>query len=161
MVPLVAFGNNDLGGEFSQSDSLLTHVLGGIIVAEPCICWESVCDVWTLVSATHSFSHAKILTVLVMLHVALCCIRPVELHLLHYDAIGRYRLCRACYIINMLFFTISNVNIANNFGACNSDDGFREQRPRWGILPIRQFALACPCWYYWHYWNTLDNKDVE
>ena len=38
MVPLVAFGSNDLGGEFSQSDSLLTHVLGGIIVAEPCIC---------------------------------------------------------------------------------------------------------------------------
>ena len=104
MVPLVAFGSNDLGGEFSQSDSLLTHVLCGIIVAEPCICWESGCDVWTLVSATHSFSHAKILTVLVMLHVALCCIRPVELHLLHYDAIGRYRLCRACYIINMLFY---------------------------------------------------------
>ena len=101
------FGSNDLGGEFSQSDSLLTHVLGGIIVAEPCICWESGCDVWTLVSATHSFSHAKILTVLVMLHVALCCIRPVELHLLHllhYDAIGRYRLCRSCYIINMLFY---------------------------------------------------------
>ena len=73
MVPLVAFGSNDLGGEFSQSDSLLTHVLGGIIVAEPCICWESGCDVWTLVSVTHSFSHAKILTVLVMLHVALCC----------------------------------------------------------------------------------------
>ena len=92
MVPLVAFGSNDLGGEFSQSDSLLTHVLGGIIVTEPCICWESGCDVWILVSATHSFSHAKILTVLIILHVALCCIRPVELHLLHYDAIGRYRL---------------------------------------------------------------------
>ena len=61
MVPLVAFGSNDLGGEFSQSDSLLTHVPCGIIVAEPCICWESGCDVWTLVSATHSFSHAKIL----------------------------------------------------------------------------------------------------
>ena len=107
MVPLVAFGSKDLGGEFSQSDSLLTHVLGGIIVAEPCICWESGCDVWTLVSATHSFSHAKILTVLVMLHVALCCIRPVELHLLHllhYDAIGRYRLCRSCYIVNMLIY---------------------------------------------------------
>ena len=104
MVPLVAFCNNDLGGEFSQSDSLLTHVLGVIIVAEPCICWESGCDVWTLVSATHLFSHAKILTVLVMLHFALCCIRPVELHLLHYNAIGRYRLCRACYIINMLFY---------------------------------------------------------
>ena len=89
VVPLVAFGSNDLGGEFSQSDSLLTHVLGGIIVANPCICWESGCDVWTLVPATHSFSHAKILTVLVMLHVALCCIRPFELHLLHYDAIGR------------------------------------------------------------------------
>ena len=44
MVLLVAFGSNDLGGEFSQSDSLLTHVLGGIIVAEPCICWESGCD---------------------------------------------------------------------------------------------------------------------
>ena len=41
MVPLVAFGSNDLGGEFSQSDSLLTIVLGGIIVAEPCICSES------------------------------------------------------------------------------------------------------------------------
>ena len=104
MVPLVASGSNDLGGEFSQTDSLLTHVLDGIIVAEPCICWESGCDVWTLVSATHSFSHAKILTVLVMLHVALCCIRPVELHLLHYDAIGRNRLCRACYIINMFFY---------------------------------------------------------
>ena len=38
-----------------------------------------------------------------MLYVALCCIRLVELHLLHYDAIGRYSLCRACYIINMLF----------------------------------------------------------
>ena len=38
-----------------------------------------------------------------MLHVALCCIRPVELYLLHYDAIGRYRLCRACYIINKVF----------------------------------------------------------
>ena len=45
MVPLVAFGSNGLGGEFSQSDSLLTHVLGGIIVAEPCICWESGSDV--------------------------------------------------------------------------------------------------------------------
>ena len=104
MVPLVAFGSNDLGEEFSQSDSLLTHVLGGIIVAQLCICWESVCDVWTLVSATRSFSHANNLTVLVMLHVALCCIRPFVLHLLHYDAIGRYRLCRACYIINMLFY---------------------------------------------------------
>ena len=107
MVLLVAFGSNDLGGEFSQSDSLLTHVLGMIIVADPCICWESGCDVWTLVSATHSFSHAKILTALVILHVALCCIRPVELHLLHllhYDAIGRYGLCRSCYIINMLFY---------------------------------------------------------
>ena len=60
----------------------------------------------TLVSATHSFSHANILTVLVILHVALCCIRPVVLHLLHYDAIGRYRLCRACYIINMHFLQI-------------------------------------------------------
>ena len=47
MVPLVASGSNDLGGEFSQSDSLLTHVLDGIIVAEPCICWESGCDVLT------------------------------------------------------------------------------------------------------------------
>ena len=103
MSSLVAFGSNDLGGEFSQSDSLLTLVLGGIIVAEPCICWESGCDVWTLFSATHSFSHANILTVLVMLHVALCFIRPVVLHLLHYVAIGRYRLCCACYIINMLF----------------------------------------------------------
>ena len=143
-------------------------------MAEPCICWESGCDVWTLVSATHSFSHAKILTVLVMLHVALCCIRPIELHLLHYDAIGRYRLCRACYIINMfffclfffvfflfVFFTILNANIANICGACNSNDGFREQRPRWGNLPIRQFALACPCWCSWHFWHTLDNKDVE
>ena len=91
-------------GEFSQSDSLLTHVLGGIIVAEPCICWESRYDVWTLVSATYSFSHANILTVLVILHVALCCIRPVVLHLLHYDAIGRYRLCRAYYIINVHFY---------------------------------------------------------
>ena len=108
VVPLVAFGSNDLGGEFSQSDSLLTHVLGGIIVAEPCICWESGCDVWTLVSATHSVSHAEILTVLVMLHVALCCIRPAELHLLHYNAIGRYRLCRACYIINMLFYNFEH-----------------------------------------------------
>ena len=45
MVPLVAFGGNDLGGEFSQSDSLLTHDLGVIIVAESCICWESGCDV--------------------------------------------------------------------------------------------------------------------
>ena len=70
--------------------------------------WKHHClhhvDVWTLVSATHSFFHAKILTVLVMLHVALCCIRPDKLHLLQYDAIGRYRLCRACYIINMLFY---------------------------------------------------------
>ena len=82
---------------------MFDEFLGGIIVAEPCISCESGCDVWTLVSATHSFSHAKILTVLVMLHVALCCIRPVELHLLHYDSIGRFRLCRACYIINMLF----------------------------------------------------------
>ena len=41
-----------------------------------------------------------------MLHVALCCIRPVVLHLLHYNAIGRYRLSRACYIINMLFLQI-------------------------------------------------------
>ena len=147
MVPRVAFGSNDLGGEFSQSDSLLTHVLGGIIVAEPCICWESGCDVWTLVSATHSFSHAKILTVLVVLPVALCCIRPAELHLLHYVAIGRYRLCRACYIC----------------GAGNSNDGFREQRPRWGILPIRQFAHACPCWYSWHYlppWITRMSKNI-
>ena len=55
MVPLVVFGRNDLGGEFSESDSLLTHVLCGIIVAEPWICWESGCDVWTLVSATLSF----------------------------------------------------------------------------------------------------------
>ena len=37
IVPLVDFGSNDLGGKFSQLDSLLTHVLGGIIVAEPCI----------------------------------------------------------------------------------------------------------------------------
>ena len=50
MVPLVAFGSNDLGGEFSQSDSLLTHVLGEIIVAEPCICWESGCDVCCLLA---------------------------------------------------------------------------------------------------------------
>ena len=45
-----SFGSNDLGGEFSQSDSLLTHVLGGIIVAEPCICWESGCDVCCLLA---------------------------------------------------------------------------------------------------------------
>ena len=74
-----------------------------------CLYKKYICknDVWTFVSATHSFSHAKILTVLVMLHVALCCIRPVELHLLHllhYDAIDRYRLCRSFYIINMLFY---------------------------------------------------------
>ena len=33
VVPLVAFGSNDLGGIFSQSDSMLMHVLCGIIVA--------------------------------------------------------------------------------------------------------------------------------
>ena len=39
-----------------------------------------------------------------MLHVTLCYVRPVVLHLLHYDAFGLYRLCQACYIIiNMLF----------------------------------------------------------
>ena len=38
MVPLVAFGSNDLGGELSQSDSFLMHVMGGTIVTEPCIC---------------------------------------------------------------------------------------------------------------------------
>ena len=60
VVSLMVFGNNDLGGELTQSDSLLTHVLGEIIVVRPCICWESGCDVWTLVSATHSFSHDNI-----------------------------------------------------------------------------------------------------
>ena len=57
MVSLMAFGS---GGDLSQSDSLLTHVLGEIIVSRPCICLESGCDVWTLFSATHSFSHDNI-----------------------------------------------------------------------------------------------------
>ena len=60
MLSLMAFGSNDLGGDLSQSDSLLTQVFGGIIVIRPCICWESICDVWTLVSASHSFSHDNI-----------------------------------------------------------------------------------------------------
>ena len=33
MVSLMAFGSNDLGGELSQSDSLLTHVLGAILAS--------------------------------------------------------------------------------------------------------------------------------
>ena len=123
---------------------------------EPCICWESGCDVWTLVSATHSFSHAKILTVLVMLHVdvvfdQLSCTCSIMMLLAD---IG----CVVLVTLSTCFCTISNANIANICGGCNSNDGFREQRPRWGILPIRQFAHACPCWYSWHYWHTLDNK---
>ena len=35
MVSLMSFGSNDLGGNLSQSDSLLTHVLGEIIVIRP------------------------------------------------------------------------------------------------------------------------------
>ena len=30
VIPMMVFGSNDLGGEFSQSDSLLTHALVGI-----------------------------------------------------------------------------------------------------------------------------------
>ena len=30
VVQMMVFGSNDLGGEFSQSDSLLTHALVGI-----------------------------------------------------------------------------------------------------------------------------------
>ena len=30
VIPMIVFGSNDLGGEFSQSDSLLTHALVGI-----------------------------------------------------------------------------------------------------------------------------------
>ena len=33
VIPMMVFGSNDLGGEFSQSDSLLTHAL----VGAPCI----------------------------------------------------------------------------------------------------------------------------
>ena len=51
-----------------------------------------------IITVQWSFSHAYILTVMVMLHVTLCCVRPVVLHLLHYDAFGLYRLCQACYI---------------------------------------------------------------
>ena len=31
-------------------------------------------------------------------------------------------------------------------GYNGSAGGFRQQRPRWGVLPIRQFADACPRW---------------
>ena len=30
VIPMMVFGSNDLGGEFSQSDSLLTHALVGV-----------------------------------------------------------------------------------------------------------------------------------
>ena len=30
VIPMMVFGSNDLGGEFSQSDSLLSHALVGI-----------------------------------------------------------------------------------------------------------------------------------
>ena len=30
VIPMMVFGSNDLGGEFSKSDSLLTHALVGI-----------------------------------------------------------------------------------------------------------------------------------
>ena len=30
VIPTMVFGSNDLGGEFSQSDSLLTHALVGV-----------------------------------------------------------------------------------------------------------------------------------
>ena len=30
VIPMMVFGSNDLGGEFSQSDSLLTHAIVGI-----------------------------------------------------------------------------------------------------------------------------------
>ena len=29
VIPMMVFGSNDLGGEFSQSESLLTHALVG------------------------------------------------------------------------------------------------------------------------------------
>ena len=30
VIPMMVFGSNDLGGEFSLSDSLLTHAIVGI-----------------------------------------------------------------------------------------------------------------------------------
>ena len=86
---------------------------------------------------------------------------------LHYDVFDQ--LCCTCNIMMILadigcvvlvtlltcFFTNSNANIVNICGACNSNDGFREQRPRWGIFPIRQFAHACHCWYSWLYFAHL------
>ena len=38
VIPMMIFGSNDLGGELSQSDSLLTHALVGI----PGIPWHTL-----------------------------------------------------------------------------------------------------------------------
>ena len=40
-------------------------------------------------------------------------------------------------LVTLMPYTGSKANICN---ACNFTDGFWEQRPRWGILPIRHSA---------------------
>ena len=78
--------------------------------------------------------------VVVMLHIMMCLSGSV--------CVSLVTLCNKLLALtyNILLYTNSNANVANICNACNSNDGFREQRPRWGTLPIRQLARACPRW---------------
>ena len=46
--------------------------------------------------------------------------------------------------INLSLYILCHLRFSGGYNG--SAGGFQQQRPRWGILPIRQFADACPRW---------------